>query len=125
MYHISEGGGPRKFCTAKGMHWLDMVSILKRTPTLFQLYLEAKAFGQTYKHDVAIEEADRRAIDGVDPKDKQKYSDKLLETQLKSRDKDGNYIEKKSVQTVGVTLQYNIQGIDREPLITPVTDSPE
>jgi len=109
-----------------GLTWPGFTSMLAKRQELKDLYSDARAIGEELRQVLREDEADRRAVDGVERPVYHKgevvgyikeYSDQMLALQLKAGNPD-KYAERKQVDVKGVMLNLNIEGVRRETDVT-------
>jgi len=119
---LASGGRTRKFLREHEITWSFMNFILRKSNILWLMYRGAMAVGEVLKQQVREDEADRRAIEGVQkPVYQQKelvgyvteYSDNLLITQLKAGNPE-KYADRQKVDHQGVILNVTVPDLHRD-----------
>jgi len=131
---LSSRGRTETFLQKHGISWPNLNAIMHRdkSRTLFSLFRQAQAMGADYRQQIREDEADRRAIEGVEKPIVYKgrktgdtvteYSDHLLALQLRAGNPE-KYSDRKEVHHSGTVLHMEIQGVEREPKVIDVKDS--
>ena len=126
---LSRGHWHREAIKKAGASWAQINSCNAHYPPFMALYKACKTSGEDTRQAYREERLDRFALRGVlEPvfhKGKEigkirKYNPKYLEMALKGGDKEGKFIERKSVEHKGTVIQYHIHGV-AERGTTPTT----
>ena len=113
---VASGGRTRIFLRDEKVTWSYVNFILRKSNYLWLLYRGAMAIGEDLRQKLREEEADHRAVDGVEkPVFQQKelvghvteYSDSLLIAQLKAGNPE-KYADRKKVEHEGVVLNLTV-----------------
>ena len=126
----SSGEPIRKFMLRMGVVWEDIDHIISYFK-MQELVKEAEDMRTRLKRQVLEDEADRRAVDGVQEDvyhqgdvvgQQTKYSDGLLKTRLAAEHPD-KYSERHKHDVTGAILHMNFVGVTRAPVVkTGVVD---
>ena len=95
--------------------WVDWVSAMKEYPGIARVYEGCKRCGDAVRQMRRVDEADRRALDGWNEpvfyqgqrvSTIRKYSDRLLELQLRAGDPE-TYADRSTVETTSKTVSFH------------------
>ena len=121
LEHLANGGRTKEFLSDHDLVWQDMVDVYRKRPEVYVLLTHAKKLGETYRQMAREDEADRRAMEGVDKPVYQggrlvgyqkDYSDSLLALMLKAGNPD-KFADRQKHEHKGVMLNMVIEGIER------------
>jgi hypothetical protein len=121
----SERGTTEAFLRQHQITWPDVNGIMHKDKTgqLHALYRFAEGLGDKYRQRLREDEADRRAIEGVEKPIVYKgrktgetvteFSDQMLALQLKAGDPE-KYSDRKEVKHTGMILNLQVKGVERD-----------
>jgi len=139
LNQIAAGLRPRLVFSNFGLTYREFRGILDRDTRLMDLYKKVTAMGQEARSLILEDEAQRRAVEGVDEPvyykgkkidTKKDFSDALLSTMLKAHAPD-RYADRSVVEHGGTVLQLHIDGVrghtsPDEPIdVTPIMEGDE
>jgi hypothetical protein len=120
---IARAERTRDLLEGLGITWAGFTRIYYKSSELYTLYREAQELGEAYRQILREEEADRRAMEGVEEPvffqgtpcgTIRKFSDQMLAIQLKAGNPE-KYAERKSLEMKGVILNLSVEGVTRDP----------
>jgi len=124
LYRTATGQKVINICGELKISWGDIAEHCSSHPQLRDLYYMARSKGEELRQLLREDEADRRAVDGVDHgiyhqgylvANEKKYSDTLLALMLKAGNPD-KYADRQQVAHSGVVLNLQIEGVHRNPI---------
>ncbi len=124
LYRTATGQKVTVICGDLKISWGDIHEHCTQFPVLRDLYYMARSKGEELRQLLREDEADRRAVDGVDRgiyhqgflvATEKKYSDSLLALMLKAGNPD-KYADRQQVAHSGVVLNLQIEGVKRDPV---------
>ena len=120
ILHLANGGKTTKYMDKHGLIWTDLCELIWKGRPLHDLTQIANKVGEVFRKQSRIEEAHRRATEGVDKaiyhQGKicgyvREYSDQLLIMLIKA-DEPERFTDRKTVTHQGTTLHFHVDGID-------------